>query len=104
MAARTITVPSTGIWVPRTFAQDSSDKLDYGIDWTRFLAAGETISASVWTVPDEITKSGEGNASGVTSAFVTGGTVGETYEITNKITTSAGRIKSITFRLTIEDQ
>lgn len=74
-------------------------KLDYGFNWTSWLAAGETITSSVWAVDVALTKSGEQNVSGVTSVFVEGGEVGKQYLLTNTITTSVGRKDSRIIKL-----
>lgn len=70
-----------------TFQKDPAATLDYSVDWTEFLDTGEAISASTWTVPDGITQ--------VTTSFtdtkgiiwLSGGTLGKSYEIVNRITT-----------------
>lgn len=80
--------------------KDPDAKLDYGIDWSDWLADGETISSSAWTVPSGLAEA-TGLPEGVpvkgisgSRAFIwlQGGTAGTTYTVTNRITTSAGRI------------
>lgn len=81
--------------------KDPQDVLDFAIDWNRsrdgaadgtgWLDADETITASTWTVPDGLTKGAEGNVAGRTVVWLSGGTNGQQYVVTNHITTSQGR-------------
>lgn len=75
--------------------KDPDAKLDFGIDWSDWLAGGETIIASVWAVPPGITQSSSpapSNTPTTTTIWLEGGTAKETYVVVNRITTSAGRI------------
>jgi hypothetical protein len=73
--------------------KDPQEKLDYQFDWaSKFLASGETISATTWTLTSGITKDSDTKTTGTTTIWLTGGTDGSDYDITNKITSSAGRI------------
>ncbi len=74
------------------FYKDSHDTLDYYVDWLTFLA-GDTISASVWIVPVGIAQLSISNTTTRATIWLSGGTIGETYQITNRITTAGGRIK-----------
>lgn len=80
-------VPSSRI------AHDPNAKLDYAIDWSAWLQSGETINASTWTVPEGITEAtpASSETDGVATIWLTGGTVGQNYAVTNHITTSMGR-------------
>lgn len=64
--------------------------LFYQLDWSDWLKSGDTIVSSVWVVPTGITNVTSlvepGNK--ITSIKLTGGTVGEAYIITNRITTA----------------
>lgn len=68
--------------------------LDYGFDWTAWLASGETISSSVWVASSGITLTSPQVVAGVVSTFASGGEVGKVYTLTNTITTSVGRVDS----------
>jgi hypothetical protein len=106
---RTITVPDLPVTVEvpdrargpmRTFRQSPDDKLRYTWDWSRFLASGETITDGAFEVAgddDELTKTDIDD----TSCWLEDGTVGETYIVSLTVTTSAGRIKKWSMRLTI---
>lgn len=77
-----------------TYTKDKDSKLDYGFDWTDWLATGETISSVAWTVATGLTEDTlkRNNTGTVVSTWVSGGTAGTTYTVAAKITTSDGRI------------
>ncbi|MDP9479818.1 MAG: hypothetical protein M3R38_29855 [Actinomycetota bacterium] len=91
------------------FIKDPQARLDYSLDWSAWLASGETITASTWAATTGITveaaapyaPSFTGTA---TTVWLSGGTIGggeeigisrgtsqRAYRVTNTITTSAGR-------------
>lgn len=72
---------------------DPQAKLDYAVDWSAWLQSGETISDSTWTVPPGLTEAtpGPSESGGVATIWLTGGTVGQNYMVTNHIKTSMGR-------------
>lgn len=77
-------------------SKDPNAVLDYRVDWSSWLAGGETISTSAWTVPTGITEvndAGHPTSSTTTTAtiWLSGGTDGTRYRVTNRITTSQGR-------------
>lgn len=94
----------TDIWVKA----DPTSVLDYAVDWASkgWLADGETITNSTWAVPAGITQTvpAPSIAAGKTTIWMTGGTVGETYRITNHITTSAGRQDKRSINIQVEDR
>ena len=73
--------------------KDPQAVLDYGFDWSAsgWLATGETISTSNWTVEAGITKDSDTNDNTTTTIWLSGGTAGEDYTVTNTIVTSASR-------------
>lgn len=75
--------------IPRAY-KDPGDVLDYSRDWTDFLDT-DTITASTWSVPDGITMDSESNTSTVATVWLSGGTLGERYTVTNTIETEDGR-------------
>ncbi len=87
----------------QVYVKDPGAVLDYSIDWgTGYLQSGETLSSSIWTIfPADMTQNSASNAAGVTSITVSGGAVGQIYQLTNRITTSQGRTdeRSITVRV-----
>lgn len=84
--------------------KDPDEVLDYFIDWTARLA-GDTISSSLWfIVDDDLTLTIDSNsftASGAT-VWLSGGTIGVTYEVTNRIMTAGARTMDQTVKLKIK--
>lgn len=77
------------------FLKDPQERQDYTVDWAAndYLADGETIASSTWTVPSGITQySTASNTNTATTIWLEGGTHGEEYYIVNNIETSNGRI------------
>ena len=89
----------------QVFVKDPDAELDYGIDWSKWLATYETILKYTITPETGITvdsdllsnKIGEDqdglpivlHADSIVIIWLSGGTVGERYKIACKITTSA---------------
>lgn len=87
--------------MPKGWLKDPDAILDFSIDWSNWLATGETISTSTWNVPTGITKDSDTNTSTVTTIWLSGGTVGTTYEIVNHIATDAGREDDRTIKISV---
>jgi len=71
------------------FTKEPSEVLDYEIDWSDWLGS-LTISTSVWTGPSGITIDGSSNTSTKSLIRLSGGTWGETYELSNTIVANNG--------------
>lgn len=103
--------------------QDPADRLDYGFDWNDpkakpgpFLAVGETVSTSVWTLYDEdwnvvtdVTVDDDSATS--TETFTFFGPAddvvalrGAVRNLTNHIVTNQGREKDESYQFTFEEQ
>jgi len=82
---------SDGTFIPDAPPKDPDSIIDYGVDWSNWLATGETITSSAWIVPAGLTNDSDSNTSTATAIFLSGGTSGTTYELTNRVTTSGGR-------------
>ena len=84
------------------FTKDPQAVLDYTIDWTKWLdEVGDAIATSTWVVPSGLTKVTETNTSKIATVWLSSGTDGTNYTVTNRITTAAGRTddRSITIRV-----
>ena len=87
------------------FIKDPDAQLDYVIDWSNWLATGETITNSVWTVPAGLTGSSQSINGGVrTITWLSGGTVGTSYLVANIITTSQSRVDERSFVVVVEER
>jgi hypothetical protein len=88
---------------PLKWEKDPDEELDFTIDWgTNILTPdADAIETSTWITPDGITSLNETNTDTMTTFWVGGGTLGEVYEIVNRITTTGGRIYDQTARLKV---
>ena len=87
-----------------TFIKDPQAVLNYSVDWSLWLAAGDTIATSAWTVPAGLTLVSQSNNATMATVVVSGGTVGVNYVITNHITTAASRQDDRSIVLQVEDR
>lgn len=83
-------------------SKDPDAVLDYSIDWTAWLN-GDTISASSWDVPEGIVKDSDTNDTTSATVWLSGGTAGQSYVLTNHITTAAGRENDATLKIMVDD-
>jgi hypothetical protein len=93
----------------QTFIKDPDERQDYSVDWTTegYLASGETISASSWTVPAGVTQYGIATVNGaatIATIWLSGGTHGQEYYVANKITTTSGRIAERSIKIICRNQ
>jgi len=86
--------------VSNSFTKDSSPVLDYMIQWSRWLK-GDTIQTSQWTVPAGLALLSQTNTTTTSTVWLSGGTAGQVYTVTKRITTAARRTdeRSITIRV-----
>ena len=81
--------------------KDPQETLDYKLNWRARVPAGDKIVSSVWSSPDGITQGANTYSDYVTTLWLSGGTVGETYTFTNTITTEAGRVLEQSVQITV---
>lgn len=84
--------------------KDPSALLDYDVDWSANLAAGDAINAVVWAVEAGLTKASQTNTDTKATVWLSGGVAGATYAVACKITTTAGRTDERTFRVKVFDR
>jgi hypothetical protein len=84
------------------YVKDPDAVLDYVFDWSRWLAGDETIVDSNVEASAGINLDSQSNSSTAVTAWISGGTTGQPYTVTNRITTNLGRIddRTITIRVT----
>lgn len=67
--------------------------LDYSIDFTGWLTAGDSVATVAWAVyPLGPALSGQSLASNVATVNISGGTMGAQYRVTASVTTANGLI------------
>lgn len=82
--------------------KDPDAVLDWVWDWNEWLDEGEIIASSTFIASVGITIDSESNTTKTATVWLSGGTAGQVYQVTNRITTSSGRTddRSITIRVT----
>ena len=87
-----------------TFIKDPDAVLDYSVDWSKWLA-GDQIETSTWFVSDPALQSADdSNTTTRTMAWLAGGVAGQSYTVTNRITTSGGRTDDRSFTIQVQDR
>lgn len=89
--------------MPSSFVKDPAAVLDFEVDWTAWLD-GDTISTSSWTVPTGITKDSDSKTATVAKVWLSSGTAGTDYRLTNHIVTAGGRTDERTIRIQVRDR
>jgi hypothetical protein len=87
-----------------SYTKDPNAVLDWKVDWTAWLASGETITTSTWIVPTGITKDSDTHTGTAATVWLSGGTVNVSYEVTNRVVTSAGRTDDRTIRINVRQR
>ncbi len=86
------------------YIQDPDARLDYKIDWSNWLDTDDWIASARASAQTGITIDTSAQTSTVHSFFLTGGTVGEEYEVTSHIWTNGGREDDRTIIIIVEEQ
>lgn len=74
-----------------TINKDPSAVLPYTIDWSPWLEVGDTIVASVWTLPaGTLTMDSESHTTTATQIVLSSGDNNKKYDVENHITTANG--------------
>lgn len=87
--------------------KDPQAVLDYGLDWALWLSESnsDSIQSSTWvSAPSGLTHGTTTNNAGITSVYLSGGTVGSVYTVTNHITTVGGRQDDRSFRVRVVER
>jgi len=85
------------------FVKDPDALLDYSVDWTGWLCS-DTIVTGTWAVPSGITEVGSSNTDEISTIWLSGGTNGQSYNITNRIITAGGRHDDRTITISVRDK
>lgn len=90
--------------VEKAFDKDPSAVLDYAVDWSSWLEAGESISSHVITAESGITKDSDSESGGVVTIWLSGGTAETSYVVACKITTDKGRTEERSIRIRCKER
>jgi hypothetical protein len=84
--------------------KDPSDVLDYQVDWSKWLQAGETLVSRTVTPDTGITVDSSVLGVDKVTIWLSGGTIGNTYRIGCRVTTSQGRTAERSLRIQVEER
>lgn len=89
-----------------TYVKDPDAVLDYTFDWTAWLPDSDTIITRTITPGSGITVNSSSIAltGKAVVAWLSGGTVGQTYPVTCRITTTEGRTDDRTLYVRIQQR
>ena len=91
------------------FAKDPAAAIDYTVDWSGgYLEPAETLASSGWQIaPVEagglVVDSDVAGAT-ATTATLSGGLAGHVYRVTNRVTTSAGRVDERSLMIRVQQR
>lgn len=85
------------------FTKDPDATLDYSIDWSKWLA-GDTILTSEWSVPTGLTQVNVSNTTTKATVWLSGGSAGQSYTVTNRIITAGGRTDERSIIIRVENR
>ncbi len=83
--------------------KDPNDKDFFWIDWSQRLEEGETITESSWTADSGIQIDGTLLDGNIGYVWLIGGTNRNVYTVTNRITTSDGRILDQSLKIRVRE-
>lgn len=87
------------------WTKDPASTLDYSVDWDADDWLGtDTIATVTWTVPSGVASVSTSATTTVATIFLSGGTVGQDYDIGCLITTAGGRTDERTIRLQVRQR
>jgi hypothetical protein len=86
------------------FVKDDNAVLDYQFDWSLWLGAGETITASQIFVDSGLTLDSSSNTSSIVTIWLSGGVAGKSYKVKNRVTTSASRTEERTITVRVAER
>ena len=88
-------------------AKDPNARKDYGWNWARWLGT-DTLVTSTWfldpSTPTGLVIEDPTWDTTSTTVWLSGGTVGESYGVTNRVETTDGRIEDLSFWVVIRQQ
>lgn len=86
--------------------KDPDAVLDYSIDWEAWLD-GDVITGSTWLIGgsgSDMSVDSDSNSNTATTVWLSGGAMGRSYDVTNRIVTSAGRTDDRTICVSVRQR
>lgn len=94
---------------PSYFVKDPQATLDYVVNWGDKWLGTDTLSASTWTLPSNMTHPQLVQTTGTfdndkATVWLSSGTVGVSYDVINRITTAGGRTDERTIVINVRQK
>jgi hypothetical protein len=85
--------------------KDPDAVVDYEATWTPWLAEdSDTIVTATWIVPTGLTVTDESHTDTTATVWLSGGTVGQSYVVTSRVTTAQGRTDDRSMLIVVRDR
>jgi hypothetical protein len=97
MTVTTFNLDAGGKWVEQPAGSD----LDYTLDWSDSLDAGDQVVASEWVADAGLVANRSSYTATTTTTWLSGGIGGRWYRVSNKVTTGSGRVHIRGFRVLV---
>ncbi|MBK7002098.1 MAG: hypothetical protein IPH35_19700 [Rhodoferax sp.] len=86
----------------RTFKKDPDAELDFMVDWADWLEPmADTIASVAWIPDTGLTVGATAMTTTTATAFISGGTAGDTLNVVCRVTTAGGRTDDRTITINI---
>jgi len=82
-------------------SKDALSILDFSIDLSELLQTSETVQSSSWSVPSGLTAVTNTFGDEITTIWLSGGTLNNTYELVNTVQTNSTPTRTFVNRLYI---
>lgn len=86
------------------YLKDPVATIDFSVDWSGILPAGDNISSAIATAESGLTVASHSFSGQLHTIWLTGGTAGTTYLVTSEVTSAAGRRDRRTIRITVVER
>jgi hypothetical protein len=93
----------TGGGLP-TIEKDPSALLDYTLDWSAWLVAGDTILTAAFVAPPDLVVDDSSRVDTAATVWLSGGTHGKYYEVRCAVTTANGREDTRSFLIACRER
>jgi len=88
----------------RTIVKDINERIRQGFDWTAHLIEGDAIDDSLWVVGQGLDGDNAAFEDAYADIDLYGGTAGEQYRVSNRVTTTEGLIYERSFMVLVVDR
>jgi hypothetical protein len=92
----------TAVYGSPDYVKDPDSTIDFLFNWKPELN-GDTVYTSTFLLPDGLTEVSSSNTENTATIFVSGGSEGCVYRITNRVVTVGGRTRDKTIHVLVQE-